>query len=316
MVSVRRALALALTLGGLVAAGVPGGAQTATELVVAGPANDSGAEMFYANELGLFKKAGLNVRVDVINSAGSIASAVSSGAVTFGSLTVATVAVAVDKDIPLRIIAPGALYSSDPPTSGLVVLGDAPYKKAADLNGKTIGVRDIGNMNTLGAKAWMDANGGDSSTVHWLEIAEPQSVALMKQGRIDAASISLPAFANSMKDGARLMAPVYDAIAKSFLVGIYFTNDAYARAHPDVVRRFSDVIVEAGKWANTHRAESAKILEKYTQAPVPPDIPRVRYAEQLRAADVQPTLNVLLKFGAIKKTQRAADLFAAGIPSS
>lgn len=289
-------------------------AQDSPVITIAGPANDSGAEFFYANDLGMFKKAGLNVQIQVVNNAGTISSAVSSGAVTVGSLTVPIVALAYDKGIPLRILAPAAVYTSDPPTSGMIVLNDSPYHKAADLNGKTVGVRDISNMNYYGARIWLDEHGGDSSTVHFVEIPEPQAVALMQSGRIDSADLSEPAFSNGMHNGARLFAPVYDAIGKHFLVGVYFVTDAYARAHPDIVKRLFDVIVDAGKWANTHRDESAKILEKYTGSPLAPDIPRVTYAEDLRTADVQPVLDVLFKFGALKKATRAADIFAPGVP--
>jgi NitT/TauT family transport system substrate-binding protein len=289
-------------------------AQTIPSVTIAAPANDSAAEYLYAADLGYFTTAGLNVQAQIINNAGTISSAVASGAIGIGGLTVPIVALAYDHNIPLRIVAPGAVYTSASPTSGLIVLKDSPIHQAAELNGKTIGVRDINNLNTIAARVWMAQNGGDAASVKFIEITEALSVEAMKQGRIDAASISNPSFSDLTRADARVLATVYDNIAKYFLVAVYFTTESYARAHPDVIKKVAAVISSTAKWANENHAQSAKILEKYSGSPVPPDIPRVHYAEQLRAVDVQPVLDALYKYGAIKKSIRAAELFAPGAP--
>ena len=224
------------------------------------------------------------------------------------------VALAYDHNVPLRMVAPAGIYSSDNPTSGLVVLKNAPIRQAADLNGKTIGVRDINNMNYYAAKLWIDQHGGNSSSVRFVEIPETQALEALSTGRIDAAALANPGFYDAVHGPvARMLAPTYDAIAKTFLIGVYFTSDAYAKAHPDIVRKLSAVLTATGKWANANRAQSAKILEKYSGAPVPPAIPRVTYATSLRVEDVQPVLDVLLTVGAIRKPIRAADLFAGEV---
>ncbi len=221
------------------------------------------------------------------------------------------VALAADHNVPLKMIAAAGIYSSDNPTSGLVVLKNAAIQKAADLNGKTIGVRDINNMNYYAAKLWIDKNGGNSSSVHFVEVPETQALEALSAGRIDAAALANPGFYDAVHGAvARMLAPTYDTIAKNFLIGVYFTSDAYAKAHPDIVRKLAAVLNDTSKWANANRAQSAKILEKYSGSPVPAAIPRVIYGTSLRIGDVQPVLDVLYTVGAIRKPIRAADLFA------
>lgn len=296
----------------VLAGGIPGAAQTALPVVtIAGPANDTAAAFLYAADMGFFAKAGLDVRISVQRNPGTISAAVASGAVDVGSLTVPIVALAYDHNVPLKMIAPAGIYSSDNPTSGLVVLKSSAIVKAADLNGKTIGVRDINNMNYYAAKLWIDKNGGDSSTVHFVEVPQTQALGALSAGRIDAAALANPRFYDAVHGSvARMLAPTYDAIAKSFLIGVYFTSAAYAKAHPDIVRKIAAVLNESSKWANANRAQSAKILEKYSGSPVPAGIPRVTYGTALRAGDVQPVLDVLYTVRAIRKPIRAADLFA------
>jgi NitT/TauT family transport system substrate-binding protein len=304
-------IAAAIVLGALASASASLAQDTSPEIVVAGAPNDSGGAIFYAQDLGMFKKAGLNVKIQAMNNPGSIAAAVVGGSVTIGTLTIPGVAIAREKGIPIVIIAPGPIYSSATPTSGIIVLKNSPIKKAADLNGKTIATRDISNLSYYGGNNWIDKNGGDSKTVKWVEITDTQTVPALLAGRIDAASVSEPALDDAVHGtSARMLAAVYDAIGDKFLIGGNFTTEAYAKTHPDVVRAFERVILEAGTWANHNRSLSAKILEKYAGVPVPPQATRVTYAERMRAADAQPVLDMLAGYGVIKPAPRAADLFS------
>jgi NitT/TauT family transport system substrate-binding protein len=288
-------------------------AQTSDQIVVATPPNDSSGEVFYAADMGFFAKAGLNVKVMPMNNAGAVAPAVVSGAVTIGGLTVPSVAIAREKGVPITIIAPGSIYSSAAPTSGIIVLKNSPLRKASDLNGKTLATRDLSNMSFYGANVWIDKNGGDSKSVKWIEISDTADIAAMQQGRVDAASVSEPALDDALHGEGRLLGPVYDAIGDKFLIAAFFTTDDYAKAHPDVMRKFADAIVAAGKWANKNQAASAKILEKYAGVPIPPGYTRVTYAERLRAADAQPVLDMLAHYGVLKPNPRAADLFSSTV---
>lgn len=312
----RRALRAALAVLCLTCFSAPLAAQDSPEITVGATPNDSGGTPYYAQELGLFKKHGLNVKVESFENPGTAAAAVVGGSLTIGTLTLPGVAIAREKGLPIVIIAPSAIYSSATPTSGIIVLDNSPIKKASDLNGKTIATRDIGNLSYYGALYWVDKNGGDSKSLKWVEINDTATVPALIAGRVDAASVSEPAFDNAIHGpSARMLAPIYDAIGNHFLIAASFTTADYAKAHPDIVRRFNAAIIEAGTWANTHQALSAKIVEKYAGAPVPPGTTRVTYAERLCPADAQPVFDMLVQYGALKTPVRAADLFAPEIPT-
>jgi ABC-type nitrate/sulfonate/bicarbonate transport system substrate-binding protein len=285
----------------LLSRAAPSIAQDDATIVIAGTANDSGGEIFYAKDLGLFEKAGLKVDVQAFNNPGATAAGVVGGTLTVAAMTVPGIAAARESGLPIKIIAPSSIYSSAMPTSGIIVLKNSAIKKASDLNGKTIATRDISNMSYYGAKAWIDKNGGDSKTIKWVEVNDPQTVAAMKAGRVDAASVSEPALDDAIHGpDARLLAACY-------------TED-YARMHPDIVRKINVIILAAGAWANKNHAQSAKILEKYSGVPMLPGYTRVTYAERMRPADVQPVLDLLANYGVLKVPMRATDLFAPQVP--
>lgn len=284
---------------------------------ISGTANDSGGEIFYAKDLGLFPKAGLTgVTINRLNSPGAAAAAVVGGTLTVGTLSMPSFVVAKAKGLPIAIIAPASLYNSAKPTTGIIVLQDSPIKSAADLNGKTLATRDIENLSYYGTLDWVDKNGGDSKTLKWVELDDPVIMTAMQSHHVDAGVVSEPVFDVALHQGARLLGACDDAIGEHFLIACYFTTADYARTHPEIVRKISQVIIEAGVWGNSHHAESASILQKYAGAPVPPGITRVTYAEKMRAADVVPILDLMQHYGILKQSMNPAALFAPEIPLS
>jgi len=108
----------------------------------------------------------------------------------------------------------------------------------------------------------IDKNGGDSKSVRWLEISDPQHVAAMKSGR-SSASVGEPALDDAFARGTvRVLGPVFDAIALRFMIAGYCTSEAFAKANPEVIARFADAINEAAHWANQPKnyAQSAQII--------------------------------------------------------
>lgn len=307
----KRSLAAALLCAALVAP-VAAGSETSPTIRVATTPIELGAEVLYARDQGFFKKAGLDVDVQLMDSGAAIAAAVASGALDVAQANLVSLATAHERSLPFVVVAPAGLYSADASTTDLVVAKNAPYKTAKDLENKTIAVNGLRNITQIGADAWVDQNGGDSSKLRFIEMPFPQMAAALEAGRIDAAVIAEPELSAAVAGGARVIGTPYSSISKRFLIGGWFSTSAFAKAHPDVVKRFAAAILEAGKWANGHRAESAKILAAYTKIRVAPAMKRTIYAERLDAGEIQPLIDAAAKYKSIKSAFPASDLIAPG----
>ena len=288
------------------------GAQAPPALRVATTPIELGAEVMYAQDQGFFKKAGLSVDVQIMDSGAAIAAAVASGALDVAQGNLVTLATAHERSLPFVVVAPAGLYSSNDPTTSLVVAKSSPIKNAKDLENKTIAINGLRNITQIGASAWIDQNGGDYTKVRFIEMPFPQMGAALEAGRVDAAVIAEPELSTALAGGARVIAQPYTSIAKQFLIGGWFANSAWAKAHPAELKRFVGAIVEAGKWANGHRAESAKILEKYTKIRVSPAMKRTIYAERLSPGEIQPLIDAAAKYHSLKSAFPAAELIAPG----
>ncbi len=81
--------------------------------------------------MGFFKDAGLDVKITLLLNGPALTSAMASGAVDVAVASVGVVATAHEHNLPMRYIAPGAMYSGPPPTTTLVVAKDSPVKTGA-----------------------------------------------------------------------------------------------------------------------------------------------------------------------------------------
>ena len=298
--AITRARASALLLGGA-AVCLTGTvrAQTGSTIRIGVIPVEAAAEPFYAQDMGFFAKAGLDADIQRIPSSPAIAAATVSNAVDVGYASVDSLAAIHGKNVPVVIIAPAAEYVSveTERTNGLVVPANSSIQKARDLNGKVFAVIGLLGITHTVARAWIDENGGDSSTVKFVEVPTSAMVAALAAGRIDAAWVSAPFFSEAENTG-RVLAYGFDAISKHFLAAAWFTTAQWATDHPEIVSRFAQAIRETAVWANKNHAASALSLAKNLKidpATVDPTS-RVHYGERLEPALIQPFIALSAKY--------------------
>ncbi len=307
----KRLSAIAL-LGGALVAPRAARAQALPVLRVATTPIELGAQVFYGKDEGFFKKAGLDVDARLMDGGAAIAAAVASGSLDIAQANLVSLATAHERGIPFIAIAPAGLYSEAAPTTNLVVAKSSTIKTGKDLENKTVAVNGLRNITQIGADGWVEQGGGDPDKVRFMEMPFPLMGAALQAGRIDAAVIAEPELSAVVASGGvRIIGAPYDSIGKQFLIGAWFTTREWAKAHPDAVKRFVASIIEAGRWANGHRTESASILEKYTKIHVGSGMRRTIFADRLDAALIQPLIDAAAKYKSIKKTFPASELFAA-----
>ena len=293
-------------------------AQSAQSIVKAAwSPTDLSSPGFYARDLGYFKELGIDLRIEPMTSGSAVAAAVASGTIDIGFSNLLALVVAHVKGIPFTMIAAGNLAISDPhPAIGLLsVKKTSLIQTAKDLDGKTVAVDSLGSFSVLGVRNWMDKGGADSKTVHFVELPYSAMPAALVSGRVDAACLTYPADPTLGQPGdpLRLVAGVYNVIADRFLFTAWFSTSTWVDAHHDVAKRFADAIARASVWGNSHHAEGAAILAKYVNQ-TPADInaaPRAIYGTNLSLNLVQPTIDLLARYGVIPAAFPVREMIAS-----
>jgi NitT/TauT family transport system substrate-binding protein len=273
---------------------------------------DQGAQCFYAQDLGMFKKAGLDTQVSITNFGTQVAAAVAGGSIDIGQSNIMSLAAAYANGLPFALIAGAGLYSSAKPTSMMIVAKTSPLQTAKDLNGKTVAVNGLKSITQISVQAWADQNGGDSNQIKFVEMPFVEMEGALVSGRIDAALLADPNATTLLAGGkTRPFTKAFDAIAKQFLIGGWFAKTDWIAANADTVRKFVAVMRESAEWANkpANYKQSAEILEKYTKVAVG-NANRIVYAERLDPALIQPSIDTAAKYGLVKAAFPASKLIS------
>jgi NitT/TauT family transport system substrate-binding protein len=283
----------------IVLAAAPAVGQTPATLIVSTNPIDSGAEVFYADDMGFFQKAGLNVTITPGANGAAIAAAVAGNAVDIGYADVGTLAKAHTRGVDFTIIAPAALWDSSAPVNVLMVAKNSTIRSAKDLNGKTIAVPGLGTAASFVVFAWLDANGADSNSVKFIELPYSAMPAAIEAGRVDAAHVAEP-FISVAKEHAKPFASADDTLGKQYLRTVWFAQKSWAAAHPDLVARFVAAIRQTAQWANDKRnqAKSGAILVQHAKLDpaLVASMTRARYGTSLDPALLQPEIELNSKY--------------------
>jgi NitT/TauT family transport system substrate-binding protein len=271
--------------------------------------SESAAQAYYAQDLGYFKAAGMNVTLTPMAASPPIIAAVSSGAADIGNSVVGSVVAARSRGINVKFMAAAGLYSSTAPTARLLALKGTAYHTGSDLAGKTIAVTGLADLTYYATKQWVEATGGNPAGMKFIELPEPEMLPALKEHRVDAAVLIEP-FIASAGDELVSVAPVDDYVAKRFLATGWIASDAWLAAHADLAAKFAAVMKQTAAWANAHHAESAAILLKYTK--LTPEIVahmnRAIYGTALEPALIQPVIDNAAKYGSFPRPVTAAEL--------
>jgi NitT/TauT family transport system substrate-binding protein len=181
-----------------------------------------------------------------------------------------------------------------------MVAQDSPIKTAADLNGKVFAVNGLGNVIEYGSRQWIDVHGGNAKTIKFVEVPFPAMAAALAQHRVDAATLVEP-FVSDAKGTARSLGSAFEAIGSHFMTVGWFASDDWLQKNPDVAARFIAAVRRAAVWGNSHRKESGDILIRY--AKIKPEtlaqMTRCSYGLELSVKDIQPVIDVGVKYGAV-----------------
>ena len=241
----------------------PAGAQTLDAISVGLGLIESHAEGYYAQEQGFFTRHGLNVTLKQLRNGATIAAAVASGDLQAGCSTILQLVEARGRGLPFALLAAGAIHDGRiAHTDALAVPATSPITTLKALNGKTVAVSTLTGLDQLVTAALVDKNGGDSTTLKFVELSPPSMLEALVQGRIDAASMENPELAEA---GARIrsLGDGEDAIAQRFVTTAWFTTADWLAKSPAIAQRFAQAIFDAGAWANANPESAALVLQKY-----------------------------------------------------
>jgi NitT/TauT family transport system substrate-binding protein len=304
-------LAGSVACGALAARGGAVRAQALTAIRLGTTIADDLTPVEFAVRNGAYRRAGLDVQIMPATNGSVIAAGVLGGGFDAGKSSLVALMSAHLRGLPVTVLAPAAIYDPKAPFSELAVAADSTAKSGRDLNGKLIGVSALNDLNSVATQAWVDANGGDSSTLKFVEIPNSAIGVAVAEHRIEAAGMQQPWLAQGIEAGqVRVLGLQMDAIGPGFWLSAWFTTTDFAAKHPDAVRAFVRVTLETATYTNAHHAETAPLVAEFSKIPLPvvQKMVRTTMGTVVNAAGVQPLIDIAVKYKLIRRAFPASEI--------
>jgi NitT/TauT family transport system substrate-binding protein len=241
----------------LAAIPVPVFAATTLNVGEANAIADNIMPLAVGDQLGIFKKHGLDLKIIELGGGSKMAQAMVAGSIDIG-LGAGTEMALIAKGAPVM-----AVCETSGPLSffGVGVPWDSPIKSLADLKGKAIGVSNLGSLTDWLAReiAHKQGWGENGVTVVALGGSTAATVAAFRVHQVDAAMSTTTVFLTlEQNKTARLLAPVssYEGNAAS---GIIEVSNHLIATDPGAVRAFIAAWLETVDYVRTHKAETVKL---------------------------------------------------------
>ena len=309
---------LAAALGTIALARVPAAADAPAVVRVETSDYDLAYEPYYGVAAGIFARHGIALTfLPSVEGGANMIRDVAGGTADVGFSNLISIAGQIQRGTPIVLIAPAGLYDRREPVNALVVSPDSPIHTAADLNGKSLSSPSgPGSAGALAPAAWIDQNGGDSTTVRFVTGIKPADLpAALAAGTVAAGEMGDPNLTMLRQAGkVRVLCAPFDAEGDHYLLAGFVASKAWVDAHPETARAFAAAMRETAVWANAHRAETGAILAgRLGLAPgVVAAMSRTTFAETLAPAAIQPPLDVAAKYAVIHPMR--ADELLRGSP--
>lgn len=271
---------------------------------------DNVGPLYYAQSLGYFRDAGLDVRITPMggNPAATVAAAIG-GTLDIGIGNVVTIAQTQLSGFDVKFIAPGAIVSDNTLTDVILVTNDSPIRTAADLSGKTVGLFGLKSLQQIAFMSWVDQHHGSSKAITYVEIPLPEMVAALSAHRVDAVLLTEP-FVVLGKSVTRSLGSEFAGFAPHFMLLGYVATQTWLRGHAAEAQAFVSAIRRASVWGNAHRAESGSILagaSKLDPGTVA-GMARSTYGLDLTPSLLQPVIDGAMRYGMLSAPVTASQM--------
>ncbi|MFI5426316.1 ABC transporter substrate-binding protein [Aeromicrobium sp. UC242_57] len=203
--------------------------------------------VYWAEKNGIFEDNGL--KVELVKSTGGAAAltALQSGDIDLAFTNPFSTMIARSQGIDVRWIATAYETTSvkGEGTNAMAVTEDSGITKASDLNGKTIGVNEIGGINEIITTEWLTINGADASSVKFVALPFNELASSVANGKIDSAQI--PAQNVDPKLGLTSLEDPYVAVGngKGLVFAGYVATSKNATSKEKSLKAFQDSLITA-----------------------------------------------------------------------
>jgi NitT/TauT family transport system substrate-binding protein len=225
------------------------------------------APIYLGQQEGFFEDEGIELTLESGQGGAAIVPGVESGQFQFGFSNNTSLLVAAQRGLGVKVVAAGNSSTGEvgKDFGAVVVPEGSDIKSAADLEGARVAVNTLNNIGSTTINNVVREDGGDPTTIEYVELAFPDMPAAVAQGQVDAAWVVEPFLTITTGQGATPVAWNFAATDPELMIASYFTSADLAEEDPDLVERFTAAMNKSLEYADQNPDAVAEVLTTYTE---------------------------------------------------
>lgn len=205
------------------------------------------AALLHGVDEGIFEDHGLDLQLQSGQAGTALVTAVVSGSVDVAFSSPLSVVLAHDKGLPVQIVS--GFSNSNPSgedTQAVIVRKDSDIETFADLENRTVAVNAIETQGDLSVMEAVERDGGDPSSVKFLEIPFPEMQSQLETEAVDAVWTPDPFMGRMLNAGDDFtsIGSSYQSTIPGQPTQVVFASEEFVQQHPDVVESFQAALDE------------------------------------------------------------------------
>jgi NitT/TauT family transport system substrate-binding protein len=184
-----------------------------------------------------------------------------------------------------------------------MVSKDSDIRTAEDLEGKTIAVNTLNNVNTLTNNAALERAGVDYRGIEYTEVPFPEMPAALEAGRVDAVTVMEPFLTVIEQAGGRAVLNAMEQTERNYTIATWFASEQFIADRPDVVERFVRAVERSNDYAEQHPDEVRQAVLDYTETP--PETARrmnlTQWGSELDEQSIELTAQLAERYGYVEE---------------
>ena len=257
------------------------------------------APMYVGLKLGIFKKHGLDVKIQYVFTGAGLFAAITSGQTDLATNSPAAGSNAISQGLPIKMVTAADFQ----PTTGnteVLVKSDSSIKSFADLAGKTVATINLQGLFNLGVNYAVEKSGGDPASVHALAMSPADEGPALLAGRVDAIVLQDPFLSQAKaQPGYRSLGNPFKLFPFKVPVGAFWSSASTIQAKSALLKNFLAAWTESVAVAKKHPQTTREVISKYTgiSADTAKTITIPDYTSGLPPDSLGPMLLLMKKYG-------------------
>lgn len=194
-------------------------------------------------------------------------------------------------------------YADGEDINAVVASAASGITRPAELAGRKVSVNSLGAAGDVTIMAAVEADGGDPTTIEFVEVAFPDVPAQLEAGNIDAAWVPEPFVTALTSRGDTLVVYPYQATIPGLATLTVITTSALAESDADLVADFAAAMQETLEWAQDPANEAAvrQAIKDNLELPeaVADSVRLPEFGWELDRASLEELADLAVKYGVL-----------------